>query len=134
MGTEKNWHQKHVESLSFGDRLADTVAKRMGSWGFIISQSTFVVLWVALNLAGWFYHWDVYPFILLNLLFSTQAAYAAPIIMQSQNRQADRDRRQAEADYETNVRAKLEIEDLQKRLARIEDDKLEKILRILEGR
>jgi uncharacterized membrane protein len=78
------------------------------------------------------YHWDVYPFILLNLLFSTQAAYAAPIIMMSQNRQNDRDREQAQADYQTNIDAKLEIEALAKKLNSLEVDKLDKILKMLE--
>ena len=60
---------------------------------------------MSLNVAGFFYHWDAYPFILLNLLFSTQAAYAAPIIMMAQNRQNERDRVQAQKDYETNTQA-----------------------------
>jgi uncharacterized membrane protein len=77
-------------------------------------------------------HWDVYPFILLNLVFSTQAAYAAPIIMMAQNRQNERDRAQAQADYQTNIDAKLEIEALTKKLNSIEVDKLDKIIRMLE--
>ena len=104
----------------------------MGSWNFIIIQTFLVILWMGLNLIGFFYHWDVYPFILLNLLFSTQAAYAAPIIMMSQNRQNDRDRVQAQADYQTNIEAKLEIEALSKKLNAMEVDKLDKILKILE--
>lgn len=76
-------------------------------------------------------HWDEYPFILLNLLFSTQAAYAAPIIMMSQNRQSERDRANAEADYRTNIEAKIEIEELQQKLNAIEVEKLDKILEIL---
>jgi uncharacterized membrane protein len=63
----------------------------MGSWTFIIAQSIFVGAWIILNLVALLRHWDAYPFILLNLLFSTQAAYAAPIIMMSQNRQAQKD-------------------------------------------
>src|SRR5258705_8527579 len=104
----------------------------MGSWTFIISQTIFVILWMILNIIGFMYHWDVYPFILLNLLFSTQAAYAAPIIMMAQNRQNERDRVQAQADYQTNTDAKLEIECIQKQLSSIEDEKLDKIIRILE--
>lgn len=76
---------------SFGQRAADHIANGMGSWVFIITQSVFVGCWIVLNLVGFINHWDVYPFILLNLLFSTQAAYAAPIIMMSQNRQAQKD-------------------------------------------
>lgn len=77
---------------SLGESLADAVANGMGSWRFIIAQTALVLLWMSLNLVGFMHHWDVYPFILLNLLFSTQAAYAAPIIMMSQNRQAQKDR------------------------------------------
>lgn len=127
-----NWHQTHKQKSTVSERLADTVAEGMGSWGFIIVQSLFVVVWAGLNVVGFLQHWDPYPFILLNLLFSTQAAYAAPIIMMAQNRQADRDRHHAEADYETNRQAKEEIEELQKSLSRIEIEKLDKILKLLE--
>ena len=132
MQNHKNWHQKHIETLGFGSRLADSVAKGMGSWRFIIIQTVLVLLWMGLNLVGYVYHWDVYPFILLNLVFSTQAAYAAPIIMMSQNRQNDRDRIQAQADYQTNVDAKLEIEALAIKLKSMEVDKLDKIIKMLE--
>ncbi len=132
MQNHKNWHDKHKEALSFGSRLADSVAKGMGSWSFIIIQTILVILWMGLNLVGFIYHWDVYPFILLNLVFSTQAAYAAPIIMMSQNRQNDRDRVQAQADYQTNIDAKIEIEALAKKLKSLEVDKLDKIIRLLE--
>jgi uncharacterized membrane protein len=132
MENKKNWHAKHVESLSFGNRIADSVAKGMGSWNFIIIQTVLVVIWMTLNLIGFMYHWDVYPFILLNLLFSTQAAYAAPIIMMSQNRQNERDRMHAEEDYKTNVDAKKEIEALAVLLKNIEVEKLDKIIKMLE--
>ncbi len=128
----KNWHAKHQASLTFGARAADRVANFMGSWKFIILQSIFVLIWMTLNIIGLVQHWDAYPFILLNLLFSTQAAYAAPIIMMSQNRAGDRDREHAQQDYETNIKAKEEIESLQLELARIETDKLDKILAMLE--
>ena len=129
---EKTWHDKHEESLSFGDRIADAVANGMGSWKFIIWQSIFVVCWMILNIIGFVSHWDVYPFILLNLIFSTQAAYAAPIIMMAQNRQSQRDRVQAENDYQTNIDAKQEIESLQIQLNKLEIDKLDKIIAMLE--
>jgi uncharacterized membrane protein len=128
----KTWHDLYQESLSFGQKLADKVANGMGSWTFIISQTIFVILWMALNAVGWMYHWDIYPFILLNLLFSTQAAYAAPIIMMAQNRQNERDRIQAQKDYQTNTEAKIEIEALQQKLNSIEVEKLDKIIQILE--
>lgn len=126
-----NWHSKDLNDRTLGDRLADTVAEGMGSWRFIIIQSIIVGAWIVINLIAYSFQWDPYPFILLNLLFSTQAAYAAPIIMMAQNRQSDRDRAQAHADYETNLAAKQEIEELQTRLARIETEKLDKILEIL---
>ena len=129
---KKTWHEKHRETFSFGQRLADSVANGMGSWKFIIIQTILVVLWMILNFVGFMYHWDVYPFILLNLLFSTQAAYAAPIIMMAQNRQSERDRHQAEQDYKTNVEAKLEIEQLTTRLNTIEIEKLDKIIEMLK--
>ena len=131
MENKKNWHERHHDTLSFGSHLADSVAKGMGSWSFIIIQTILVVLWMALNMIGYIYHWDVYPFILLNLVFSTQAAYAAPIIMMSQNRQNDRDRIQAQADYQTNIDAKLEIEALAIKLKSLEVDKLDKIIQML---
>jgi len=128
----KTWHQKHHESSDFGQRLADSVATGMGSWRFIIIQTVIVGLWMILNVVAFMYHWDPYPYILLNLLFSTQAAYAAPIIMMAQNRQNERDRANAEQDFETNKEAKREIEELLERLNSIEIDKLDKILAILE--
>lgn len=129
---EKNWHDNERDTRTWGEKLADSVAEGMGSWRFIIIQTVIVAVWMTLNVIGITFQWDPFPFILLNLLFSTQAAYAAPIIMMSQNRQSDRDRAQAKADYETNLRAKEEIEELQTRLARIEDDKLDQIFKILQ--
>ena len=128
----KTWHDKALETSTLGQRLADKVANGMGSWRFIIFQSIIVLIWMGLNIVGLINHWDAYPFILLNLLFSTQAAYAAPIIMMAQNRQNDRDRVQAAADYQTNIDAKSEIEAIQKQLAKLEVDKLDKIIRMFE--
>ena len=132
MAKGKNWHEKHTESRTFGSRIADSVANGMGSWRFIIIQTVLVILWMGLNMIGLIYHWDAYPFILLNLLFSTQAAYAAPIIMMSQNRQNERDRMHAQEDYQTNIEAKKEIEALTKLLNKLEVDKLDKIIKMLE--
>lgn len=133
MNINKNWHQQHYESLAFGSRIADAVAKSMGSWRFIIIQTIFVIIWMGLNLVAYFNHWDAYPFILLNLVFSTQAAYAAPIIMMAQNRQNERDRIQAQEDYNTNKEAKLEIEALATKLNSIDVEKLDKIILMLEN-
>ena len=77
---------------------AERFARFFGTPKFIIGQTCIVVLWVALNTLGLIHHWDVHPFILLNLLFSTQAAYAAPLILLAQTRQADRDKANVEAD------------------------------------
>ena len=129
---KNTWHDKHKISLTFGQRLADNVASGMGSWLFIIIQTVLVVIWMGLNVVGVIFRWDAYPFILLNLVFSTQAAYAAPIIMMAQNRQNERDRMQADDDYQTNVDAKLEIEALQKQLNKMETDKLDKILMMMD--
>ncbi len=131
MNEIKNWHDAHVENSTWGDKLSDAVASGMGSWKFIIAQTIFVLGWMLFNVIGYLKHWDAYPFILLNLLFSTQAAYAAPIIMMAQNRQAERDRAQANDDYQTNIDAKLEIENLQRRLDAIEQEKLDKIIALL---
>ena len=127
-----NWHQKHLQALTPGQKIADKLANTMGSWAFIITQTVLITAWIILNIVVYINHWDPYPFILLNLLFSTQAAYAAPIIMMAQNRQNERDRYQAAEDFRTNVVAKKEIEELQKSLARIELDKLDKIIQLLK--
>ena len=132
MEKSNTWHEKHKSSATFGQRLADTVATGMGSWRFIIIQTVIVAVWMIANVIGFIAHWDVYPFILLNLLFSTQAAYAAPIIMMAQNRQSERDRHHAEQDFKTNVEAKKEIEQLLEKLNTIEIDKLDKILELLQ--
>lgn len=128
----RNLNEKLLSERTVGQKMADSIANGMGSWGFIITQTIFVIIWMILNLIAFTHHWDPFPFILLNLVFSTQAAYAAPIIMMSQNRASQRDREQAQNDYETNLAAKEEIEQLMSRLDSIEVDKLDKILEILE--
>jgi Protein of unknown function (DUF1003) len=99
-----------VARLTPGQRIADAVATVMGSWSFIIVQSAILFVWITANLVVAIRGWDPYPFILLNLALSFQAAYAAPVIMMSQNRQQDIDRKAAENDYRINVKAELEIE------------------------
>ena len=98
------------QQLTVGQRVADQVAVTMGSWAFIIIQSAVLMVWIMLNVTAYIERWDPYPFILLNLVLSFQAAYAAPVIMMSQNRQQDIDRREAASDYRINVKAELEIE------------------------
>lgn len=126
-----NWHDRYVESFEFGDHLADKIASFIGSWKFVIIQSTIFAIWVVVNSLYLLdaIRFDPYPFILFNLFMSAEAAYSSPLILMSQNRQAIRDRHQAEVDYQTNVEAKQEIEALQKDLARIEVEKLDHIHR-----
>jgi uncharacterized membrane protein len=100
------------ERSTFGDRLADRVAAVGGSWGFIIAFSAILLSWMLLNsgvLARFGLQFDPYPYIFLNLMLSTLAAVQAPVIMMSQNRQSDKDRVAASIDYETNLRAELDI-------------------------
>ena len=120
----------HIENeaaknqLTMGQKIADSVASNMGSWRFIIIQSTILFFWVVANVTAWVFHWDPYPFILLNLALSFQAAYAAPFIMMSQNRQQDIDRQAAENDYKINIKAELEIESLHQKLDQMRETEI----------
>jgi uncharacterized membrane protein len=107
--------------LTIGQRIADTVAATMGSWRFIIIQSVLLLVWIVLNVTAYIQQWDPYPFILLNLALSFQAAYAAPFIMMSQNRQQDVDRKHAENDFQVNVKAELEIELLHQKIDQLRE-------------
>jgi uncharacterized membrane protein len=130
----RNWHRAHIEKQSAGDRIADRVASFIGSWAFIIGQTAIMVVWVLVNTLALFglLRFDEYPFVFLNLFMSAEAAFATPLILMSQNRSADRDREHAEHDYEVNIAAKAEIEELMKTLSRIEIEKLDKILTALK--
>lgn len=97
------------ERVTGGDRLADLLTNWIGSWTLIVVQCVLLALWIALNTIGWRERWDPYPFILLNLALSFQAAFAAPIILMSQNRQEAKDRLKAEADYAVDRQAELAI-------------------------
>src|SRR5438094_9277627 len=130
----RNWHETHAEKQSTGDRIADRVAAFIGSWAFIIGQTGVMVVWILVNtlaLSG-FIQFDMYPFVFLNLFMSAEAAFATPLILMSQNRTAERDREHAQHDYDVNIVAKAEIEELMSTLARIENDKLDKILAALK--
>ena len=96
----------------------------MGSWRFIIIQSAILLVWIVLNVTAYVQQWDPYPFILLNLALSFQAAYAAPFIMMSQNRQQDIDRKAAENDYQINVKAELEIELLHQKIDKLRENEV----------
>jgi uncharacterized membrane protein len=101
---------------SRGDRIADAVSATVGSWRFILIQSSLLALWICLNVTAWIKHWDPYPFILLNLALSFQAAYATPFILMSQNRQSDVDRQKAQQDLDCDLKAEMEIELLHDKL------------------
>jgi uncharacterized membrane protein len=118
--------------LSAGARLADRVAEIVGSWRFILVQSGLLALWIAGNAIFGSGAWDPYPFILLNLLLSFQAAYTAPIIMMSQNRQSDVDRDRARADYEVNLRAEADIIRLHEKIDLLQAESLARMTRLLE--
>jgi uncharacterized membrane protein len=98
-------------------RFAERMARFLGTGRYLAAQTIFVILWIAFNLAAVSLRWDPYPFILLNLCFSTQAAYAAPMILLAQNRQADRDRAEVERDRDTNARSLAESEFLAREIA-----------------
>jgi uncharacterized membrane protein/flavin-binding protein dodecin len=117
----RNVAHEFEEKLTFGQRVADRFAQVIGSWRFIIIQSAMLAVWIALNITAYVYRWDPYPFILLNLAMSFQAAYAAPILMMSQNRQAEKDHLQAKNDYEVNLKAELEIMQLHEKFNELRD-------------
>jgi len=104
---------------TLGERVADMFAKFVGSWPFIIGQSIILVIWMAFNVVAWFKHWDPYPFILLNLMLSFQAAYAGPIIMMSQNRQARLDERRNKLDLQINLLSEQENTEMLRMLRKI---------------
>jgi uncharacterized membrane protein len=127
----RNINEVHADGLTAGERIADAFAEMMGSWTFIIAQSLILMMWIVFNVIGWIRHWDPYPFILLNLALSFQAAYAAPIIMMSQNRQASKDRLMAEQDYEVNETAEEEVKAIMHHLEQ-QDEVMIDILKRLE--
>ena len=112
-------HRQFESSLSFGQQLADRVAAVGGSWRFIIFFALFLAAWAATNSLFLARPLDPYPFIFLNLLLSMLAAIQAPVIMMSQNRQAARDRLQAQQDFEINLKAELEILMLHEKVDRL---------------
>lgn len=124
-------HVRH-KGLTLGQKVADSVAGTVGSWPFIIVQSVILALWLGANILGWVYRWDPYPFILLNLMLSFQAAYAAPIIMMAQNRQADIDRGKAKKDYDVNLKAELEIELLHQKIDLLREQEIKSLIRLVE--
>lgn len=95
-----------------GERYSDKLSEFAGSWGFIIGFLVFLGIWMTVNVFAWVGEWDPYPFILLNLVLSCLAALQAPVILMSQNRQAEKDRRKLEYDYKVNRKAERMIEEI----------------------
>lgn len=127
----RNVNKAVEQTSSIGERASDGIAALMGSWRFIIVQSVLLSFWVALNITAYIEHWDPYPFILLNLALSLEAAYTAPIIMMSQNRQSEKDRLAAEEDYHVNTKAEEELKAVMHHLEQ-QDEMMLDILRRLE--
>ncbi|MEJ1930835.1 DUF1003 domain-containing protein [Nostoc sp. NIES-2111] len=120
------------EELTQGQKLADKLANQVGSWKFLICQSTILAGWVGMNLAPGVPHWDESPFIMLNLVFSFASAYTAPIVLMSQNRQSDTDRRNADIDHQVNLRASQNIELLHQKLDELHSQRLNELTQIIK--
>ncbi|BAZ50423.1 hypothetical protein NIES4103_30390 [Nostoc sp. NIES-4103] len=118
--------------LTRGQRLADKLASHVGSWKFLICQSTVLAGWVGMNLMPGVPHWDESPFIMLNLVFSFASAYTAPIVLMSQNRQSDTDRANAEIDHHVNRTAAQNIELLHEKLDKLHSQQLAELTQIVK--
>jgi len=108
--------KSHKKNLTFGEIMSDKLAKFAGSWVFILSFLSILILWIIFNVVFISYGFDPFPFILLNLVLSCVAALQAPVIMMSQNRQEEKDRIRARNDYEVNLKSELIVEDLHYKL------------------
>ncbi len=116
----RNVNEMVDEQMTLAERVADKAADIIGSWRFIIFQSVLVAVWITLNVVAWINHWDEYPFVLMNVVLSMQAAYSGPVIMMSQNRQSLKDRLAAEVDHQVNTKAEIEINNLMRRMDELE--------------
>lgn len=129
----RNIQKSFEEQMTVGDRMADSLAEMAGSWTFILVFLGLIAIWVILNATQLIFHaFDPYPFILLNLFLSLLAGLQAPVIMMSQNRQEDRDRLRAENDYEVNLKAELEIEQLHTKMDELREQQWQELLQIQE--
>jgi uncharacterized membrane protein len=124
--------QPYPEPETLGDWLADRIAAIVGSWTFIMVQACLLVLWIVLNVIAWIGHWDPYPFILLNLVLSFQAAFTAPVLMMAQNREADIDRQRAQLDYDVNLKAELDIEALHHKVDLLRQEDITRLIGLIE--
>ena len=130
----KNLNESFDMKSSFGDKLSDRIAAFGGSWKFIIIFITILISWMLVNSV--FFLWkpfDPYPFILLNLFLSSLAAFQAPIIMMSQNRQAARDRLRSEYEYTINLKAELEIRHINEKVDHLMENQLRRIIDIQQN-
>jgi uncharacterized membrane protein len=125
--------EQPIKPLPVGQKISDTVARTVGSWKFIIIQSICILGWITYNSANNANVWDPYPFILLNLMLSFQAAYTAPAIMMSQNRLSEIDRQHANNDFEVNVKAELEIELLHQKIDMMKEKELYALTKAVEA-
>lgn len=112
MEVAKDWHKEHKDKLTAGERAADGMRNGMGSWTFVAIFIVFMGIWAILNVSNGFYHWDKYPFILLNLFLSMLAGLQGAILLIAAKRQDAISAAMAKHDYDTNVRAKKEVEEL----------------------
>ncbi|MCP6759755.1 MAG: DUF1003 domain-containing protein [Fischerella sp. CENA71] len=119
------------EKITLGQRLADKLAAKVGSWAFLISQTGILTAWVGLNMAPGVPHWDEQPFILLNLVFSFASAYTAPIVLMSQNRQSDVDRKKNEYDHMVNRKAGQDIELLHEKIDQLQSQHIQQLTKII---
>lgn len=118
--------------LTRGQRLADAMASKVGSWGFLIGQSTVLAGWVGCNLMPGLPHWDESPFILLNLVFSFASAYTAPVVLMSQNRQSEEDREAANHNYQVTLQAAQKLELLHEKLDADYAEKLNELTTLIK--
>ncbi len=114
-----------------GAQISDAVTETVGSWKFILIQSFLLGVWIVLNVIGWIKHWDEYPFILLNLALSFQAAYATPFILMSQNRQSEIDREKAMQDLDIDIKAEMEVEALHQKIDSLRDKEIAELREML---
>ena len=125
--------EQPIKPLTVGQKISDAVARTVGSWKFIIIQSVCILGWITYNSVNNANVWDPYPYILLNLMLSFQAAYTAPAIMMSQNRLSEIDRQQANNDFEVNVKAELEIELLHQKIDMMKEKELFALTKAVEA-
>ena len=118
------------QDKTFGQKAADFIASQIGSWRFLIIQTFFIIAWIILNVLMLIYQFDPYPFILLNLFLSLQAAFTGPVLMLSQNRQEQKDRIKADLNYQVNQKTEQNAELLISQLTK-QNDRLELIIKKL---